>query len=144
MKINLSKKELEKTYQLLDTKEINMSIAELLFSIFEEKEAFKGSTNCDIFYEKLLSYWGIPSDDYEERKILEKWVKPVISPLKVDFFSEHSYFKAVQPKPFKEGSYSLSYIIFKAYQPFSLNDIEVDEKDNFLERSPISYCLKDE
>ena len=139
MKINLSKAELEKTYRLLDTKEINMSIAELLFSTFEEKEFFKGVKSVEDFYSKLLEYWNIPGDDLEELKILEKWVKPAISPLKHGFFEKNPYFTTVNPKPFKQGEYELGYIDFKAYQPFSLNDIQVDEKDYFLERSPLSY-----
>ena len=47
MKINLSKEDYKKTIQLLDTKEINISIAELLFSSYslekysESKQYFK-------------------------------------------------------------------------------------------------------
>ena len=144
MKINLSKSELEKTYRLLDTKEINMSVAELLFSIFEEKEFFMGAKSPFEFYGKLIEYWGVPRDDFEELKILEKWVKGAISPLNHAFFENNSYFKTVNPVPFKQGDYQLGYDTFKAYQPFSLNDIEVDDKDCYLERSPISYFTSDE
>lgn len=143
MKINLNKKELEKTYRLLDTKEINMSIADLLFSVFEEKSFFKGASTSEEYYSKLLQYWGIPNDDIEELNILEKWVKPAISPLKCDFFLKNQYYNTIKPAPFKQGNYRLNYIDFKAYQPFSLNDIEVDENDCFSERSPISYFTND-
>lgn len=144
MKINLSKKELEKTYQLLDTKEINMSVAELLFFTFEEKEFFKGANSPLEFYEKMLQFWGVEESSDEELEILNKWVKPAISPLKHDFFANNLYFKLVHPTPFKGGDYQLNYIEYKAYQPFSLNDIQVDEKNCFLERSPISYFTSDE
>ena len=144
MKINLTKEELEKTYRLLDTKEINMSIAELLFSTFEEKEFFKGAKSPEDFYHKLLEFWNVPSDDVEELKLLEKWVKPTISLLNHGFFAENSYFKTVRPQSVKQGNYQLCYIDFKAYQPFSLNDILVDENEYFLERSPLSYFSTDE
>ena len=72
MKINLSHAELEKTYSLLDTKEINMSVAELLFSTFEEKEFFYGAKNESEYYKKLLEYWNVPTDDKEEIQILDK------------------------------------------------------------------------
>ena len=144
MKVNLAPEELEKTYKLLDTKEINMSIAELLFSVYEEDKYFKGVESPVDMFEKLLNYWGIPQDDFEEIEILEKWVKPVISPLKPNFFDNNSYFKTVKPKPTNSHGRTIEYLTFKAFQPFSLNDIEVDENDYFLERSPISYCLKDE
>ena len=144
MKINLSKNELEKTYSLLDTKEINMSIAELLFSTFEEKEFFLGAKDTSSYYQKLLEFWNIPSDDIEEISLLDKWVKDSIFPLNHDFFAKNSYFSIVNPTPFKKGNYELNYISFKAYQPFSLNDIQVDENDYFLERSPLSYFTSDE
>ena len=144
MKINLSRKELEKTYALLDTKEINMSIADLLFSTFEEKEFFKGAKSSQDYYQKLIRFFNIPSDNLEELEILEKWVKPAIFPLNHEFFTKNLYYNTIKPKPFKRDNYELSYIDFKAYQPFSLNDIEIDENDNYLERSPLSYFTNDE
>ena len=144
MKINLSKKELEKTYRFLDTKEINMSVADLLFSTFEEKEFFKGSNLPEEYYQKLLQFWGVPSDDIEELEILEKWVKSSVSPLNHGFFANNLYFNTIKPTPKKIGNYRLEYIDFKAYQPFSLDDIQVDDKDFFLERSPLSYFTSDE
>ena len=80
MKINLNKKELEKTYRLLDTKEINMSVAELLFSVYDLKDTFGNPETLGDYYEQLLYHWGIPEDNFEEREILEKWIKPSISP----------------------------------------------------------------
>ena len=139
MKIKLSQVELEKTYKLLDTKEINISIADLLFQTFEETNFFIGSNTADSFYHRLLKYWEIPKDKTEDLKILEKWVKPAIFPLKPDYFSSNPYFNNVNPSPFKEGKYELNYLSYKPYQPFSLNDITVDEKDYYLERSPLGY-----
>ena len=144
MKINLSQKELEKTYRLLDTKEVNMSVAELLFSTFEEDEFFDGAKSPSEYYEKLLQFWGVSGENEEELEILEKSVKSSISPLNHGFFANNLYFKTVKPSPFKKGNYQLHYIDFKAYQPFSLNDIQVDEKNYFLERSPLSYFTTDE
>ena len=139
MKINLSKQELEKCYNLLDTKEINISVADLLFSTFEEKEFFVGSKTTDNFFSRLIEYWGIPADSKEEIRILEKWVKPAISSLKSDYFSHNQYYSTVQPKPYKDKTYSLDYISFAPYQPLPLDEISVDENDNFKETSPLSY-----
>ena len=144
MRINLTKEELEKTYRLLDTKEINMSVAELLFSTFEEKEFFQGVKSSDELFERLLKYWDIPHDSKEEIAILEKWVKPAISQLNHGFFMNNSYYNSVKPEVCKRGDYELSYIDFKAYQPFSLDDIQVDENNYYLERSPLSYFMNDE
>ena len=139
MKINLSQKELEKTYSLLDTKEINMSVAELIFSTFEEKDFFAGSKNEEEFFHKLLEYWGIPEEADEDIALLDKCVRPVIKLLPSEFIKNNAYFKTIKPVSFKKGDYQLEYLTFNPYQPFSLNDIQVDEKDYFLERSPLSY-----
>ena len=143
MKINLNQKELEKTYSLLDTKAINMSVAELLFSTFEETEFFVGANLPELFFKKMLEYWGVPEDEEEDISLLEKWVKPAIFPLKADYFDKNLYYQTIKPKRFDDGKYKLEYLTYKPYQPFSLNDIEVDEKDHYLERSPIAYFTKE-
>ncbi len=140
MKIKLSKQEQEKTYRLLDTKEINMSIADLLFGFYEDVNAFKGCDSANQIFDKLVDLSGATE---EEIPLLEKWIKPAISPLKVDFFARNPYYGLIKPKPITDKDYALEYIDFKAYQLFSLNDIEVDEKDYFLERSPVSYFKED-
>lgn len=136
MKINLSKSELEKLYKLFDYKEINMSIAELLFSTFEEKNYFANSKDNNDYYKKFLSYFSIPK---EEENIFEKWVKGSISQLNNQFLDNNPYYKTVLPKLFIDKKYQLKYLEFEPFQPFSLNDIEVDENDYFKEISPISY-----
>ena len=143
MKIKLSPAELEKTYKLLDTKEINMSIADLLFQTFEETSFFIGSNTADSFYHRLLKFWDISKDKTDDIKILEKWVKHSIFPLKADYFSINPYYNTVKPIPVKEGKYELNYLSYKPYQPFSLDDITVDEKDYYLERSPLGYFTKE-
>ena len=81
MKINLSQSDLEKLYVLLDNKEINISIAEVLFSIYEEKEFFRGCQTQEEFFQKRgyeligdpkivgefdLDLWSLGDARYEE------------------------------------------------------------------------------
>lgn len=143
MKINLNKTELEKVYQLLDTKEINISVAELLFSTFEETSYFKGANDVDSFFEKLLSYWGVPEEEEEDVTLLEKYVKPAIFPLKPDYFSKNLYYQTIKPNQIKDGNYKLEYLSYKPFQPFSLNDIRVDKNDYYMERSPLAYFTEE-
>ncbi len=144
MKIKLSQSELEKCYNLFDVKEINISVADLLFSTFEETEFFNGCDDNDEFFSQLIRFWGIPSDSKEEINILEKWVKPAISPLNSDYFSKNPYYSTVLPKPFKNDKYSLDYISFASYQPLPLDEITVKENDNFMEISPLSYFKEEQ
>ena len=139
MKINLSHEDLKKVYKLLDYKEINISVADLLFSIYEEKEYFKGAKDTLEFYNKMVNFFGVPVEEKEERKILEKWIKPSIFPLKPASFLENPYFKHINPSEKKIGKYALEYLSYKAYQPLPLDDIKIDEKDYYLERTPVGY-----
>ena len=139
MKINLSQSDLEKLYVLLDNKEINISIAEVLFSIYEEKEFFRGCQTQEEFFQKLLEFIGVPPSEKEDIRIFEKWVKPAIFPLKVPSFLKNPYFGCVVPNTKKIGKYALEYLSYKQGQPLPLNDIEVDSKDGYIERTPIGF-----
>lgn len=139
MRINLNKQELNKVYRLLDTKEINISIAEALFETYEETAFFKGAKDANSFFEKLLEYWNAYDGSEEDIEILEKWVKPAIFPLKPDYFDKNLYYQTIKPNQIKDGDYRFEYLSYKPFQPFSFNDIQVDENDCYLERSPIAY-----
>lgn len=143
MKINLSKEDLKKLYSLLDYKEINISVADLLLSIYEEKDYFKDAKNVSDYYEKMVSFFGVPTEEKEERKILNKWIKPAIFPLKPASFLENPYFKHIQPSVKKMGKYALEYLCYKAYQPLPLDDVIIDQNDYYLERTPIGYFEQD-
>lgn len=143
MKINLSKEDLKKVYQLFDYKEINISVADLLLSIYEEKGYFKGAKSPLDFYHKMVDFFGIPSEEKEERNILEKWLKPAIYPLNPTSFLNNPYFSHIDIKGKKIGKYTLEYLTYKAYQPLPLDDIQVDDKDYYLERTPIGYFQED-
>lgn len=139
MKINLSERDLNRAYGLLDNKEINISIADLLMSIYEEKEYFVNTKEPVQFFNKMVQYFQIPPQQKDDILILEKWVKPYIFPLKPTYFSENPYYRHVTPRAIKQGKYELSYLSYKPYQPLPLDDISVDEKDGYVEHTPIGY-----
>ena len=57
MKINLSHEDLKKVYKLLDYKEINISVADLLLSIYEEKDYFKKAKDPLDYYSKMVNFF---------------------------------------------------------------------------------------
>ena len=136
MKINLSRKELERCYQLLDAKEINISIADMLFASFQEKNYFLNANNPEVFYLKLLSFWGINEDDYQDIELLDKIVKPMISFINHEQYINNPYFKSVKSNPVKTGDYELIYESYNPYQPLPLDEIEVDSLMNELLKLP--------
>ena len=104
MKINLSELELEKVYHLLDVKEINMSIADMLFHAYQEVDYFHSGN----IYNQLIKYW----DAKENKKILDKWVKPAIKEIDYRYFLNNHYYQNVKPLPYKMGDYSLKYEMY--------------------------------
>lgn len=141
MKINISKEEFKKATTLLDYKEINISIAQMLFQIYQEDEFFYGAVKPDSFFKKLLNYWNI--SEKEDISLLNKWVKPNIFVTQDDYFDNNAYYKLIKPKSVFNNDIKLEYFTFKAFQPFPLDDIQVDDNDYYLEKTPISYFLKD-
>ena len=139
MKINLSSQDLQKVYHLLDNKEINISVAELLLSTYEEVDYFKGAKTTTDFFNKMVSFFGVPPSEKEELQILDKWIKSSIFPLKVHSFLENPYFSTIKPIEKKVGKYALEYLSYKPYQPFPLDDIQIDKNDYYIERTPIGY-----
>ena len=101
MKINLSKKELNKCISLLDTKEINMSFADLLFQAYEEKDFFAVAKTKEEFYQKLLMFWGIDEDNNDDIALSDKWIKDSITPLNNDFFTQNPYYSLIKPNEIK-------------------------------------------
>lgn len=143
MRINLSSKDLSKVYELLDTKEINISIAELLMSIYEEKEFFKDAQNEEKFFNKIIEFIGIPSTEKEEIEIFKKWQKSAIFPLKVHSFLNNPYFSSVKPASKMIGDYALEYLSYKKGQPLPLDDIQVSKNEGYLEKTPIGFLDDD-
>ena len=142
MNVKLSKKDLEKSYHLLDVKEINISIADLLFSTFEETEHFEWAGTREEYFKRMLSFWNIPDSPNEDKEIIEKYVKEAIFPLDPLSFINNPYLQSVRPRPIKFKNYSLDYSEYKAYQPFPLDEIKVDETD-YKETSPIGFFESD-
>ena len=139
MKINLSNIEREKLYHLLDCKEINISVADLLLSTYEETDYFKGIKNPSEMFSKMVNYFGVPANEKEEIEIMKEWIKPAIFPLKTQSFLKNPYFSHIKPKEKKIGKYTLEYLSYKAYQPLPLDDIQIDKNDYYIERTPIGY-----
>ncbi|MCR5185221.1 MAG: hypothetical protein K6C32_03995 [Bacilli bacterium] len=130
MIIKLSQKDREKSFQLLDAKEINISIADLLMQAYEEKNYFHAGD----YYSQLLKYWGAKDD----KDILDIWVKNSIKELDDNYLLNNDYFKNVKPESFKENDYSLGYETYKPYQLLPLDDIKIDN-DFYKEVTPVAY-----
>lgn len=124
------KNEIEK---LVQVKEINMNIADMLLSLYPYEDALdvsyiKGSTNeKDAVFAGILNFFGIPDDDQESIEIAEKYIKNGLQKYDVEEFANNPYSKAIKPKPFKENGYELTYLKYAPYQLFPADEIDVSD-----------------
>lgn len=130
MKLNLNELDLEKLYHLFDTKEINISIADMLLNAYEAKDVFHQGN----IYNQLVKYWNVK----EDKKIVDKWVRKSIKEIDYRYFFNNDYYQSVKPLPYKYKDYSLKYDFYEPYQIIPFDEIKVDSKD-YKEVTPIAY-----
>ena len=151
MKIYLSKKDLEEFNKLLDTKDINLSIADLtldylencknnididLFSSFEDLDKEKA------FYYSLMDVMEIDYENKENRFIGENYILQGIKCLETKEYEENPYVKSIKidGKHFK--NLELKYLNYKPYEGFPFDDIKVDENNYFKETTQLGFFEK--
>ncbi|MCD8195235.1 MAG: hypothetical protein LUD22_02955 [Coprobacillus sp.] len=147
MKININKKDFEKFKELIDAKDINLSVADMLNELYdngfyiEEENIEKGKENDEV-YEEMMDYFQIDLEDTENQILGEKFFKNPLNFLDITKYSENPYNKNINVEEVKQGSLELKYLSYNPYQLFSLNDINVDPL-KFEETSPIGYFDKE-
>ena len=130
MKINLKSIKKEDLEKLCLDKDYNMAAAQALFEY-----CFYTSDNPHS-EQNLIDFLEIDLSDKEEKKVYQSRFKPAIKLVK-DTFSDNYYRKNINPKPFKDKEYELTYLKIKPGQCLPVDDILIDE--NFVEVSQIGY-----
>lgn len=134
MKIKLSKEDYQKTIQLLDIKEINISIADLLFSTY----SLEKYSQTDKYFEFLLQIMDVdPNDDFSI-KMLSKSIEKDLKILSKQEFENNEYFKNITLKPCSFKEYKIGFEKYKSFEPFSYDDVSIDE-ENYFEINKIGY-----
>ncbi len=147
MKININKKDFEKFKELIDAKDINLSVADMLNELYdngfyvEAENIEKGKENDEV-YEEMMDYFQIDLDDKENKILGEKFFKNPLNFLDIKKYNENLYNKNIKVEEAKQGSLELKYLSYNPYELFSLNDIQVDP-EKFEETSPIGYFDKE-
>ena len=131
MKINQS---LKKTIdELIETKQINMNIADMFLSVFPYEDIINksyinnclkdGKTEKEAILAALLNYFQIPVDDEESIQILDKYVMDNLESCDPKDYLDNPYVNKVKPKQLNKKGYELSYLKYAPYQLFAKDEI---------------------
>ncbi len=147
MKISLTKEDKKKFDLLVDAKEVNLSVADMLSELYEngfyiEKENIEKGKENDIIYEEMMDYFQIDLEEKENEQLGEKFFKNQLNFLDYQKYAENLYNKNIHVDEIKSGSLELKYLSYQPYELFSLDDIHVDS-NLYEEYSPIGYFDKE-
>lgn len=139
MKIELNKEDRKKLNALLETKEANLAIADMLMCFFEQDLRGYTIKSEDDYLKTFMDVMGFDSSLEDDVKIAKKYIGENLKKLDDSIFTKNPYYKAVKPALKKMGDYELKLDHFYPFQGFAYNDIIVDEKDSYVEKYPIGY-----
>lgn len=138
MKINI--KDTSYINHLIETKETNIAIADMLQYLFLYNNTYKKVDSLDEYMSNMISFWQLDEENDDNKSILEETIRKKLKELNISELKSNPYYKAIKFKPFKENNYSLEYYSYKPYECFSYNDIEVSK--DFLEIQSVGYYSK--
>ncbi len=142
MKISLSKKDIEEFNRLVDEKEINLSVADMLNEMYSDGfyiDIEEGDIpDKEYVYETMMEYYQIDLEDEENSELGSKYFFEPLHRLDVNEYRNNPFNK-LPIKEVKSGTLELSYIHYEAYEPFPLSEIKVDEDSYYEEYSQIGY-----
>ena len=137
MKINLKRNEVSLLYDLIDQKEKNIFIADLLLDLINSKSAFKNK-DINTVYDLAASYL-----DEEDKVELKANLNNKIDLLDVNKYLDNPYNKNIQINEVKYKDYLLCYETLKVNEIFISDEININENNNYLETTSLAYFTKD-
>lgn len=145
MKINFNKEDKKKYLKLIDTKEINMSVAAMFMEYntyigtIDEKQIKKSNNEKETYLNTFLDFFYIDKNEKENKEIIEKSIRPSITKIDTTIFENNPYYKTIKTHSIKDKNYFLGDIKYHPYQSFAYNDALVQENDYYREISRIGY-----
>lgn len=151
MIINKNDELLDYINTIIDTKEMNIAVADMLLHAFNCKDLInlselnylikeEGYIEKDAIIKLLFDAFEIDVNNDESQFVIQNYLTE-IHHQNISNYLENDYVKNIKIKPFKKGKYSLKYCSYQKYQLFPLDEISID-KTNFMEISSIGYFDK--
>ena len=151
MRIDNKKEIKDFIYSLNDVNELNMSLSEMFLSIINNKEittkeeletlskTYSKSIR-DIYFDKILEYWDIDSDNPDNQNIIDNYIYPNFLEADTNLFRKNKYYQTIKIKDVNANGFSLINDSYDPYEIFALDDINVD--DNYVENSKLAFFKK--
>ncbi|MCD8203856.1 MAG: hypothetical protein LUB56_01880 [Coprobacillus sp.] len=147
MKITLSKKDIEEFNKLVDTKEVNLSVADMLNEMYADGfyidfDGIEDENESDYVYETMMDYYQIDLEDEENNSLAEHYFHEQLHKKNVSEYEGNPYNKLAIPEV-KKGNLELKYLHYEPYEPFPLDEIKVNKDHYYEELSQIGYFDKE-
>ena len=148
MNIKLNKQDLDILKNIIETKDINIAVADMLLHAFNSPKLInkkeierlmseEGYLEKDAYLNLFLDQFEIDTTNEENNEIIDTYFSNFIS-LDERNFLNNPYIKAFKGKTIKSGKYSLEYCDYKPYQLLPLDEILI-EGNNYKEISQVGY-----
>jgi hypothetical protein len=151
MNIKLTKNELQKVKELLDTKQNNISVAEMYLYFCNEnstvitKELAEDLVSTDsiseeeAYYLLLMSFLGIDLKVKENNILSKKYFLRGIKKLDPSKYLNNPYYQNIKVKPVKLKNWRLDYSSYLPYEGFFYDDASILEDNYFQELSHLGF-----
>ena len=136
MKLLLNKADKNKVISLLENKENNIIIADMLLDFFSYVDAIDSAENEKEYLSKMMEFWELDPDSAENLSILHDLILPGLKELETSIIRNNPYYKIITNKA-SLGPYSLDFQTYYPYQGFSYDEITIT--DNYKEISKVGY-----
>ena len=149
MRISLNKVDESKLIKLLETKQENIAIAEMLNNLCFSLNQFKELENVDELdlnskcKELFLDYFELDENNEDNIAIVNQYLSSAFSKENEDEYNQNSFKKAVKIKNITQNAYKLHELTYPKYSFFPLDDIKVDEKDYYREYTKLGFFSND-
>lgn len=147
MKIKKENKLIEHIQDLLNRNEMNLSISDILSTIFGNREITSKKEvdllakrfNCsekEVFFSKISDYLDIDLEIEDNEEVFNKYVLGSIHELDTKKYLENPYYKAINNLHIKDGNYELVTDHYEPYELFAYQDMS---SENYMEINSLGY-----
>ena len=138
--------------KLLEVKQINMNIADMLLQLFPYEDAIsrdkvnqlkeQESTGKEAVFAEILNFFGIPEDDEESIEIAKEYILNNLEKCEPKEYLSDPYAQLIKPKSIKEKGYELAYLKYAPYQVLPADEI-VSTEYPYKEFYRLGYFTKE-
>ena len=148
MKFNLNKQDKLELEELIEAKNINIAIADMLlecsrYECITDPSILRDSGNLkETYLEELYDFLELDMENDENIELADSYIKPSLDILNINDYISNPYNKNIRANKNQNGNYSLNVEHYAPYQLFPSDEIEVLEDDYYHEISKVGLFEK--